>query len=87
MNRDDKRLIREKCGAQRKANARKIRAALVLNGHSGASIARTEGISAQAVNNVIMGNKHTARILDALETAGVPAELLADPRKVMQHAS
>lgn len=86
MNRKEKRAVREMCGAKRKMNARRIRAYLLLNEHTPASVAEQKGISRQAVYSVINGLKHTPDVLDALLVAGVPAEYLEDPRQVAGYA-
>lgn len=82
MNRNEKRAVREQCRAIRKKNARRIRAYLLLNELTPANIGEQQGMSRQAVYSVINGWKHTPRILNALQAAGVPAQLLADPREV-----
>lgn len=85
MNRIEKRALHEKCGAKRKQNVLRIRAYLLLNGHTEASIAAQQGVSPQAVCNVITGRKHTPSVLDALAAAGVPLKYLADPRQEARH--
>lgn len=82
MNRQEKRVLREQCGKKRKQNATRIRAFLLLNGHTLTSLAQQEGVTMQAVSNVLNGRKHTPRLLDAMLAAGAHAEDLADPRKV-----
>ena len=86
MNRTEKRALHEKCGAKRKQNVLRIRAFLLLNGHTEASFAAQEDITPQAVSNVINGRKHTPSVLDALAAAGVPLKYLADPRQEVSNA-
>lgn len=86
MNRQEKRALHEQCGAKRKSRSRLIRAFLLMNGHTLTSIAEQEGITIQAVCNVVNGRKHTPKVLDAILAAGVPSEHLADPRQEMRNA-
>ena len=40
------------------------------------------GISRASVSATILGKNHSARVLDALRSAGVPEKYLFDPRRV-----
>lgn len=86
MNRLEKRKLHEMCGEERKKNALRIRAFLLLNGHTEASLAAQAGFTPQALCNVINGRKHTPRVLDAMLAAGVPLQYLADPRREARNA-
>lgn len=86
MNRKDRRAILDECGAKRKARRLHIRASLLINGYTEASLAAENGISQQCMNKVVHGKLHTARILDMLRAAGAKEKDLFDPAKVMGNA-
>lgn len=77
----DKKMKWEMCGAKRKAKRQQIRAFLLFGGKTETSIATNLKISLPAVCRVIAGKGHSSRVLEALRDAGVPEDILFDPRK------
>lgn len=77
----DSPALRAACGARRARNRWRIYEALEKAGTSGAAIARGLGLERASVSKVITGNGHSPAVLDALREAGVPEELLYDPRR------
>ncbi len=59
----------------REKRARKIKSEMVLRKIVGAEVARSLGISQQVVSDVIYGKATSARVVQALIEAGVPAKL------------
>jgi len=86
MKRNERRAIRQDCGAKRKARRLHIRAALLINGYSEASLAVENGITQQAMNGVVRGIRHTPRILNMLRAAGAKERDLYDPARVPGYA-
>jgi len=86
MKRDERRAILQKCGAKRKARRLHIRAAILINGYSEASLAAENGVTQQAMNKVVRGIMHTPRILNMLRAAGAKERDLYDPARVLGDA-
>lgn len=86
MNRKERRAILADCGAKRKARRLHIRANLLINGYTEASLAAENNIRQQSVNKVVHGLMHTPRILNMLRAAGAKEEDLFDPAKVAGNA-
>jgi lambda repressor-like predicted transcriptional regulator len=80
MKRSERKELFAECGRKRRAHKLLIRAALLHNGHTEASLARELGVASQTVCRVVGGILHTEEIIAALIQAGVPEEYLHDPR-------
>lgn len=87
MKRSERKELFAECGRKRKQQRLQIRAALLHNGHTEASMARQLGVTSQMVCMVIGGVVHSAIILKALREAGVPEAYLHDPRMEGSHAA
>lgn len=83
MNLEQRQLL----GARRGRMRFRIREALDLNNTSAKQVAKSLGISHQAVLRTIQGHCHSERVLNALRAAGVPERYLFDPRRVAQDAT
>ena len=86
MKRSERKQFFAECGLKRRQHRLKIRAALLHNGHTEASVARQLGVTSQMVCMVIGGVVHSEKILKALREAGVPEAYLHDPRMEGRHA-
>jgi lambda repressor-like predicted transcriptional regulator len=87
MKRSERKQFFAECGQKRRQNKMFIRAALLHNGHTEASLARQLGVLSQTVCKVIAGVLHSEDIIAALVQAGVPEAYLHDPRKEGHHAA
>ena len=77
-------MTKKDLGAKRYRMRRRILDHLEFQGGGGVSlpeIAEHLGVTVEAVRKTLNGEAHSARILQALRDAGVPEELLFDPRK------
>ena len=85
MNWADKGMtLRKELSERRCFYSMRIHEALRRNGMSAAVVAYELGISRASVSATILGKNHSARVLDALRSAGVPEKYLFDPRRVIQ---
>ena len=83
MNWADKGMtLRKELSERRCFYSMRIHEALRRNGMSAAVVAYELGISRASVSDTILGKNHSARVLDALRSAGVPEKYLFDPRRV-----
>ena len=83
MNWADKGMtLRKELSEWRCFYSMRIHEALRRNGMSAAVVAYELGISRASVSATILGKNHSARVLDALRSAGVPEKYLFDPRRV-----
>ena len=83
MNWADKGMtLRKELSERRCFYSRRIQEALRRNGMRAAVVAYELGISRASVSATILGKNHSARVLDALRSAGVPEKYLFDPRRV-----
>ncbi len=71
-----------KLGSKRCFYSMRIHEALRRNGRTATVIAYELKVTRSAVSATILGKNHSARILDALRSAGVPEKYLFDPRRV-----
>ena len=86
MTRAERKQFFAASGLKRKDNRRLIRAVLLHEGETEASIARKLGLTSQAVCRVLAGLAHTPLILQALRDAGVPEKYIFDPRLELDNA-
>ena len=83
MNWADKGMtLRKELSERRCFYSMRIPEALRRTGRSAAVVAYELGISRASVSATILGKNHSARVLDALRSAGVPEKYLFDPRRV-----
>ena len=75
-------LVRARIGERRCFYSMRIHEALRRNGRTATVIAYELKVSLSAVSATILGKNHSARVLDALRSAGVPEKYLFDPRRV-----
>ena len=73
---------RAELASRRNFFSMRIHEALRRNGQSAAVVAYSLGVSREAVSATILGKNHSARVLDARRSAGVPEKYLFDPRRV-----
>ena len=73
-------MSRAECSQRRYQVRYKIRELLDSRDLSMREIARRIGVSGEAVSATILGKIHSARVLEALRTAGVPEKYLFDPK-------
>ena len=74
-------MTRAECGRRRYENRYKIRAILYDRGLNMTELARTIGVTIEAVSATIRGKRHSPKVLDALRSLGVPEKLLNTPIK------
>lgn len=86
MNQQEKQALHARCRKHRKQNAKRIRGQMLSNGYTLTDLAENQGVSVQAISNVLNGRKHTPNILDAMLAAGANAIDLADPRQEVSNA-
>ena len=75
-------LVRARIGERRCFYSMRIHEALRRNGRTATVIAYELKVSLSAVSATILGKNHSARVLDALRSAGVPDKYLFAPRRV-----
>ena len=75
-------VTRRELGAHRCFWSLRIHEALRRNGRSARTIAYELEISESAVSATILGKNHSARVLEALRSSGVPEKYLFDPRRI-----
>ncbi len=69
-------------GQKRAENKRKIQEDLDRLALNSTRIAERAGVTRQTVSATLNGHCHSPKVLEALRNAGVPEELLFDPRKI-----
>ena len=75
--------FRRRLGAKRAEVSHIILHEMRVRGYSGASLARALGCSSANVSKTICGGNHSALVLDALRSLGIPENLLFDPRRAV----